>query len=104
MTKYNISTFFGLELESQYEAIRRGVPESRREDWETSSDGCNSTIEYEAVQTKYSCPTVPAICWWVENQWDDREEDDETFDDGAYERMQQQREQRFLENDANWAE
>ena len=102
MTKYNISTFFGLELESQYEAIRRGVPESRRKDWEDSSDGCDSTIEYEAVQAKYSCPTVPAICWWVEDQWDAREEDDEAFDDGAYECMQQRREQRFLENDANW--
>jgi hypothetical protein len=27
---------------------------------------------------------------------------DEAFDDGAYERMQQKREQRYLENDANW--
>ena len=63
MTKYDISFFCGLELKSQYEAIRRGIPESRKEDWETSSDGCNSTIEYEAVQAKYSQPTVPAICW-----------------------------------------
>ena len=53
--------------------------------------------------------------YWTEDQWDtyeaDQREDDmfndmrlcdEAFDDGAYERMQQRREQRSLENDANW--
>ena len=54
--------------------------------------------------------------YWTENQWDNYEADqredsinddmnacDNDFDDGAYERMQQRREQRYLENDANWS-
>jgi len=53
--------------------------------------------------------------YWTEDQWSNYEADqredsisndmnacDEAFDDGAYERMQHRREQRYLENDANW--
>jgi hypothetical protein len=62
MTKAN-DFFLLLELEADYEAIRMGVLEEERASWDASADSCDSLEEYKVAQTRYSRPTVPAICW-----------------------------------------
>ncbi len=60
----------------------------------------NASWEYWATDI---ADATASNCYYTQNELMSLIGNDDDFDDGAYERMQQRREQRYLENDANFA-